>query len=396
MANGKYQLLKPLRPEQYAALRADIEARGVKVPVEVDDEGNVLDGHNRVEIADALGKPYKTIVRKFKTDEEKKEHVLKLNIARRHLDPLQWGMAFDLLLAVRGVRRGGGGDHKSQDRDQSATIALCSEEVGVPERTAKHRLAMADAYEALPKKERDAVDTDKKTLKEAKRDVKKTKREADRKKRAVEAKKATRDGDYGVHAGRFQDLQHLVDPESVDLIFTDPPYDRKSIGCYADLAAYAVGKLKPGGSLMCYAGQYVLDEILDSMVGSLRLWWVCACQHTGALARMREYGIVVNWKPILWFVRDTRGDKHTFVDDLVKSDPPAKIDHDWQQSITEAAYYIERLTEPGGLVVDPFCGSGTSAVAAAQLDRRWLAFDDKDDVAALARKRVKDAVDAKS
>jgi len=72
----KYQLLGKLRPEEYVALEADIRERGVQVPVEVDEEGNVLDGHHRVEIAKRLGKPYETLVRRFATEREKREHVL--------------------------------------------------------------------------------------------------------------------------------------------------------------------------------------------------------------------------------------------------------------------------------------------------------------------------------
>ena len=52
----------------------------------------------RVAIAVNLGVPYETIVRHFDTEEAKREHVLKLNLARRHLDPLRWGQAFARLL----------------------------------------------------------------------------------------------------------------------------------------------------------------------------------------------------------------------------------------------------------------------------------------------------------
>ena len=33
------------------------------------------------------------VVRTFATEEEKIEHVIKLNLARRHLEPWQWGQA---------------------------------------------------------------------------------------------------------------------------------------------------------------------------------------------------------------------------------------------------------------------------------------------------------------
>ena len=94
----QYQLFGRLRQEEYAALEADIAKRGVKVAVELDSNGEVLDGHHRKEIADKLGKSYETITRDFNTEDEKREHVIKLNMARRHLEPHEWGQAFARLL----------------------------------------------------------------------------------------------------------------------------------------------------------------------------------------------------------------------------------------------------------------------------------------------------------
>jgi ParB-like chromosome segregation protein Spo0J len=42
-----YQILPPLDEEEFAALKTDIAARGVLVAIEVDEDGNVIDGHHR-------------------------------------------------------------------------------------------------------------------------------------------------------------------------------------------------------------------------------------------------------------------------------------------------------------------------------------------------------------
>jgi site-specific DNA-methyltransferase (adenine-specific) len=46
------------------------------------------------------------------------------------------------------------------------------------------------------------------------------------------------------------------------------------------------------------------------------------------------------------------------------------------------------LCPPGGLVLDPFCGSGTVLVAAAQLGHRALGFEVNPEYAELARARL--------
>ncbi len=151
-----YQLLDPLRPEEHAALEADIRERGVMVAVEVDENGNILDGHHRAEIAERLDLSYETVVRHFDSEAAKQEHVVKVNLCRRHLDAVAWGQLFAKLLAVKGVKRGRGGDRKSaKSKDQSDTLIRdVAEELGVPEVTAKRRLKAADDFEKLPDAEK--------------------------------------------------------------------------------------------------------------------------------------------------------------------------------------------------------------------------------------------------
>lgn len=90
MNDAPYQVMPPLSPEDYAALEADIIARGVLVPVEYDESGNILDGHNRVAICENLGLvDWPRFVRKGLSEEEKRGHARALNLSRRHLTTAQ-------------------------------------------------------------------------------------------------------------------------------------------------------------------------------------------------------------------------------------------------------------------------------------------------------------------
>jgi len=86
-----YQLLPDLSKDDFAALKADIEERGVIVPVELDEGGNVLDGHNRLRAwselkAEGVTLPdYPRVVRGGMTEQQKRNHVRALNIIRRQL-----------------------------------------------------------------------------------------------------------------------------------------------------------------------------------------------------------------------------------------------------------------------------------------------------------------------
>jgi hypothetical protein len=64
-----------------------------------------------------------------------------------------------------------------------------------------------------------------------------------------------------IRVGDFRTaLTDLLDG-SVDLIFTDPPYDKNSIHLYQQLGELAARVLCEDGSLVCYAGQYALFDI---------------------------------------------------------------------------------------------------------------------------------------
>src|SRR5690606_37067509 len=76
----------PLTDEEYEALKADIAEHGVQVPVEYDEEGNILDGYHRVRACLELGiTDWPKVVRRGLTEEQKRAHARRLNLNRRHL-----------------------------------------------------------------------------------------------------------------------------------------------------------------------------------------------------------------------------------------------------------------------------------------------------------------------
>lgn len=125
---------------------------------------------------------------------------------------------------------------------------------------------------------------------------------------------------------------------------------------------------------------------------------------------------------IFYFVADP--DKFTFNDDSIRvlsdrqkqyadarANPSGKIPDDtWvifprvcgtfaeradgPNQLPEAlvARVIRASSNPGDLVVDPFCGAGTTAAVAAQLDRRYLSIDISAEYVRKARLRVKNGL----
>lgn len=177
-----------------------------------------------------------------------------------------------------------------------------------------------------------------------------------------------------IRLGDFRELSAELTDNSVDLIFTDPPYDDESLPLYDQMGAVAARVLKPGGSLVTYCGHMQLLKAGEYLARHLRYWQPLCCLHSGPAARLTEFGVVALFKPMLWFVKGTRSDKHTFVDNVVTGQRE-KDHHEWQQSEAEAAYFIEMLSPPSGFVVDFFAGGGTTIVAAHRLGRSVIGYE---------------------
>ena len=68
-----------------------------------------------------------------------------------------------------------------------------------------------------------------------------------------------------------------------------------------------------------------------------------------------------------------------------------KTPHSTQKPEELIRRFIAGTSEPGQLVIDPFVGSGTTAVVAERLERQWIAGDSDPRYIGLARKRLQAA-----
>lgn len=432
-------VLPPLSSEEFEALAADVKANGVLNPVLIDEDGVILDGHHRYKIDKKA--PTKTL--RGLTEEEKIAFVYRSNFSRRNLshdqrrdllkkmktaalrwrtvDPHRWtqrriGEALGVsqqcvAIWLKGEAKpttntntcNGGTSAATQPPASQASqdAAEAAEATPSPQRRMDARVKLSEkdkqeiarlCNEGVSQKQ---IAADYKVSQQTVSKIFTQFQKAQEKEaRAAEATKAAEKiEDDRFLLGDFRSIADGLSDNCFDLVFTDPPYDRKSLQLYIDAAAVAERVLKPGGSLVMYCGQYLVADILGGIADktSMRLWWINAVMHTGQLARMTEYGIVVHWKPLLWYVKGTRKDKRTFVDDLVAG-KQEKSHHEWQQSLIEAAYYIERLSPKGGAVFDPFCGGGTTAAACASLGRHFVTCDINKKSLAAAKIRVNGGV----
>lgn len=171
---------------------------------------------------------------------------------------------------------------------------------------------------------------------------------------------------------------------SVDMIFTDPPYERKDINTYRWLANESARVLKPGGFVlaMCGGAYMPLIYLLFGEVDTLKYFYQFEIRAGGRAPTVWRDGnehrtpVIARSKPMIAY---SKGNGCPRVGGMVNSfdqvEGASKVYHHWGQDVASARYYIDHFTKPGDLVLDPFIGGGTTKVACKLIGRRCVALD---------------------
>jgi DNA modification methylase len=194
-----------------------------------------------------------------------------------------------------------------------------------------------------------------------------------------------------VICGDCLEVMKEIPDNSIDLVFTDPPYLKEFLYTYDILAEQSPRIMKHGASLMMITPHYSLPSIVKSFDGKLKYRWaICLNQFNGSHARM-AMGIEVMWKLVLWYVKGSYPSGRGFLRDGIEitgKDGQKKSRHKWEQDASWAEYYIQRLTKEGDTVLDPFVGSGTVADVCQKLGRNFIGVDISEEYCNIARQRL--------
>lgn len=137
---------------------------------------------------------------------------------------------------------------------------------------------------------------------------------------------------------------------------------------------------------MC--GQSYLPDVISALCGELSYYWIMTylTKEGGEKTWLWERKVNTCWKPLLWFVKGTySGDR---ISDMVDSPENDKRFHEWGQSVGGMAEIVERITDPGDVVLDPFLGGGTTGVAAVMQSRKFIGSDIKQENIETSKKRI--------
>ena len=241
-----------------------------------------------------------------------------------------------------------------------------------------------------------------------------------------------------VHQDDCMNVLRRIESNSVNVVFADPPFnlgkkyksynDNKPLEDYLDWTSEWIAEscrvLRDDGSLFIYNIPRLLIHTVSLLAGKLefRHWiaWNSNARPLGKTLQPAHYGILFYTKSrdskfynvraphqkcrkCDEFLKDYGGKKHQRhyfgyqVSDVwsdihrVRHRRKRIADHPCQLPV----HLIERLlllsTDPGDVLFDPFCGGGSAAVAAKQLNRRYIGAEIDASYAEISNQKYQEA-----
>jgi 16S rRNA G966 N2-methylase RsmD len=390
--NKEYANLVPkISESQYGSIKQDMKEHGQHVPIIINQKGEILDGLTRNRICQELEIEPRTMLCSPEYEDPllAKQFIININRNRRQLDTfqrieLEYKLdPIETQLARRRQSEAGGdmkSDHsiqnytkRSEEQKKGRVIDIAAKRAQVSPMTyfKGRELIKKESPEILEKLRTGHLKIDKVYGRRVKQE-KRQKLIEDAKKVAGKLPEGFKLilGDMRVECNQIPD-------NSIDCIFTDPPYDLESLPLWEELGKLAARALKPGGSLIAMTGGYCFLQVINLLSKSgLKFNWPCYMKHAGNTEAMHGNHAIACGKFLLWFYKGEKlTDTTLYITDFVESEEPDKSLHEWAQSPKEAEHFLSRLVVENQIVLDPFMGSGTTGVAALKLKYQFIGVE---------------------
>ena len=252
------------------------------------------------------------------------------------------------------------------------------------------------------------------------------------------------DAEVVIYPGDCLDLLADIPSESVDLVVTSPPYNLgKPYESRLDLDVYleqqrrvieeCIRVLNPAGSVCWQVGNYVKDgQVLPLDIKLYPLFEACGVQLRNRIVWHFGHGLHASrrfsgrYEVVLWFTKtkdyyfdldpvrvpqkypekkyfkgprrgqrsgNPLGKNPSDIWEIpnVKANHVEKTDHPCQFPVELIERLVLALTPERGVVLDPFLGVGTTAIAALMHGRRALGAEIESYYVEIAKERLRDA-----
>jgi ParB-like chromosome segregation protein Spo0J len=402
--------LPPLSTEEFDALSADITINGVRVPIVIDEDGNILDGHHRYKIDPNA--PYKIL--SGLSEAKKLAFIYRSNLIRRNLsftqkDELRKSIkkvAFSLKkeglteIEIAGLL----GTARSTINGWINTIVVsvdndCKTKKKKPKKVGQK--VPNEVWNEIFSK------PDGKTQEHIAADVGVTQQDVSRAKKKYDKAKSHKINSAVSEVINNPALLYemtwdewLPKQDNCDLLLTDPPYmtDIENIAEFAHTwLPIALAKVKPIGRAYVCIGSYPeeLKAYLTADYAEMKLENILVWTYKNTLGPTPKLIYKNNWQAILYFVGSEAPDLDC--PEMIEQFSVMEINapdgrwgnryHTWQKPDELARRLISHSTKPGQLMLDPFAGTGTFLIMASKMNRIAIGCDNNKEMIDIAIKR---------
>ena len=228
-----------------------------------------------------------------------------------------------------------------------------------------------------------------------------------------------------IYLGDCIELMKGIPDKSIDLVVTDPPYllDNQGGGFWSkakDGNHYNARGTRKGMDKLSPIKDGIETEILDELYRVMKktnIYLFCSQKQIPVLIEFFAEGHGCNWNLLSWhktnpipacgnkYLNDTEyimffrekgvklygsyDTKRTFYTSLRNQEDNVKYEHPTVKPLNIIKNLIINSSMEGDVVLDPFCGSGTTCVAAAQLGRHYIGMEIDKKYHRIACERVK-------
>lgn len=201
-------------------------------------------------------------------------------------------------------------------------------------------------------------------------------------------------------------LEILPSVGAVDAVVTDPPYgieggkggDARDFGKggyeapFQDTPAYIESVCVAAVNIcldLAGAGAVTPGNRCLSMYPQPR---DIGCFWTPAAMTHGPWGMTT-FQPILYYGKDWRAGKGAFPSGRQVTEASEKNGHPCPKPILAWKWLVDKVCQPGGTVLDPFMGSGTTGVACAKTGRSFVGIELHEPYFEIACDRIRKAYD---
>ena len=354
--------LKPGNPE-YEKIKNSIEAFGYVDPIIVNSDGTIIGGHQRYNVLLDLGYDTTQVVVVDATKEqekalnialnkitgewdEEKLYELLIDLDLSDIDMQLSGFTFDELENLK-IKFDNDEAQEDEDFDEDAALAEARKETRTKRGDVwilgEHRLICGDARDAL-------------------------------------------------------DMEKLMGGMKADLLLTDPPYNVDYVGKTKDALKIENDKMTDQEFRDFLLGAFTVAKAAMKSGAAFYIWHADfkgydfrgACMDAGWQVRQcliwAKDILVLGRQDYQWQHEPclygwNEGASHAWYSDrkqttLLQFDKPSRSkEHPTMKPIPLFGYLIQNSTKTGDIILDSFCGSGTTIMAAEQLNRRAFCME---------------------